>query len=66
MQMSVGFWTLEFAWFWKVQQYFIDWHWDGFLSTVAIIISDKDGHGLKVEKLEPTFSIFNPMAAEIT
>ena len=39
-------------------------HWDCFLSPVTI--NDKDGHGLKVEKLEQTFSIFNPMAAEIT
>ena len=39
-------------------------HWDCFLSPVAI--NDKDGHGLKLEKLGPTFSIFNPMTAEIT
>ena len=35
--------------------------WDGFLSPVAI--NDKDGHGLKLEKLGPTFEIFNPMTA---
>ena len=27
---------------------------------------DKDGHGLKVEKLGPTFSIFNLMTAEMS
>ena len=37
--------------------------WDGFLSPVAI--NDKDGHGLKLEKLGPTFSIFNHMTAEM-
>ena len=39
-------------------------HRDGFLSPVAI--NDKDGHGLKVEKLGPTFSIFNLMTAEMS
>ena len=39
-------------------------HWDCFLSPVTI--NDKDRHGLKVEKLGPTFSIFNPMTAEMT
>ena len=29
-------------------------------------INDKDGHGLKVEKLGPTFSIFNLMTAEMS
>ena len=38
-------------------------HRDCFLSPVAI--NDKDGHGLKLEKLGPTFSIFNPMTAEM-
>ena len=39
-------------------------HWDCFLSPVTI--NDKDRHGLKVEKLGPTFSIFNPMTAEMS
>ena len=39
-------------------------HWDCFLSPVAI--NDKDGHGLKLEKLGPTFSIFNPVTAEMS
>ena len=38
--------------------------WDCFLSPVTI--NDKDRHGLKVEKLEPTFSIFNPMTPEMS
>ena len=40
-------------------------HWHCFLSP-AVTINDKDRHGLKVEKLGPTFSIFNPMTAEIS
>ena len=36
----------------------------GFLSPVAI--NDKDEHVLKVEKLGPTFSIFNPMTPEMS
>ena len=39
-------------------------HRDCFLSPVSI--NDKDGHGLKLEKLGPTFSIFNPMTAEMS
>ena len=31
-----------------------------------LLLNDKDGHGLKVEKLGPTFSIFNLMTAEIS
>ena len=39
-------------------------HWDCFLSPVTI--NDKDRHGLKAEKLGPTFSIFNPITAGMT
>ena len=38
------------------------------IETVScqLLLNDKDGHGLKVEKLGPTFSIFNPMTAEMS
>ena len=39
-------------------------HWDCFLSPVAI--NDKGGRELKVEKRGPTFSIFNPVTAEMS
>ena len=39
-------------------------HRDCFLSPLSI--NDKDGHGLKLEKLGPTFSMFNPMIAEMS
>ena len=32
----------------------------------SVAINDKDGHGLKVDKLGPTFSIFNLMTAEMS
>ena len=32
----------------------------------GVAINDKDGHELEVEKFGPTFSIFNPMTAEMS
>ena len=34
--------------------------------SVTIGTDGKDGHGLKLEKLGPTFSIFNPVTAEMS
>ena len=41
-------------------------YWGIEMVSCHLLLNDKDGHGLKVEKLGPTFSIFNPMTAEIT
>ena len=41
-------------------------YWSIEMVSCHLLLNDKDGHGLKVEKLGPTFSIFNPMTVEIT
>ena len=34
--------------------------------VVSVSMDGKDGHGLKLEKVEPTFSSFNAMPTKIT